>query len=147
MTIIVDASLAVKWFSLEANSDAARKVLATHIGEIAAPALFGIEVAATLVREANADKPNAHYMLDAIARLTHLLEDGSILIHESSPGQLARAANIAIDLGHPLKDCLYLALAMELGCDLVTCDARFAEKAKAVWDGVRVLEGEQQSVC
>ena len=139
MTIIVDASLAVKWFLLEANSDAARKVLETHIGEIAVPALFGIEVAATLVREANADKPNAHYMRDAIARLTHLMEDGSILIHDQPPGQLARAANIAIDLGHPLKDCLYLALAMELGCDLVTCDARFAEKAQAIWDGVRVL--------
>jgi predicted nucleic acid-binding protein len=139
MTVIVDASLAVKWFLLEANSAAAREVLATHIGEIAAPPLFGIEVAATLVREANADKPNAHFMRDAIARLTHLLEDGSILIHESPPAQLARAANLAIDLGHPLKDCLYLALAMELECELVTCDARFAAKARGVWDGVRVL--------
>jgi predicted nucleic acid-binding protein len=46
---------------------------------------------------------------------------------------------LAIDIGHPLKDCVYLVLAMELDCELVTCDARFAKKAKSVWGRVRVL--------
>ena len=55
------------------------------------------------------------------------------------PQKIASSAGQAIDLGHPLKDCIYLALAMELGCELVTCDARFAAKAKGVWAGVRVL--------
>ena len=55
------------------------------------------------------------------------------------PGTLATAAGLAVDLGHPLKDCIYLALAIELECELVTADARFAEKAKGVWDKVRVL--------
>jgi predicted nucleic acid-binding protein len=52
---------------------------------------------------------------------------------------MAQAAALALDLGHPLKDCVYLAMAMELGCDLVTCDARFAEKACEAWAGVRLL--------
>jgi predicted nucleic acid-binding protein len=47
-----------------------------------------------------------------------------------------------MNLGHPLKDCIYLALAMEMSCDLITCDARFAEKAKGAWARVRVLGGE-----
>jgi predicted nucleic acid-binding protein len=139
MTVIVDASLAVRWFLLEADSPAARALLAEKIGEIAVPAVFGIEVAATLVREANMDRANAQFMRDAITRLTHLIDDGSILTHDQSPAQLSRAANLAIDLGHPLKDCLYLALAMEKDCELVTCDARFAAKAKGVWDKMRVL--------
>ena len=139
MTVVIDASLAVKWFLLEADSAAARAILAERIGDICVPAIFGIEVVATLVREANNDKPHADTMRDAIARLTSLMSDGSIEPQPQTPAQLVRAANIAIDLGHPLKDCLYLALAMELGCDLVTCDARFAAKAKRVWERVRVL--------
>ncbi len=139
MTIIIDASLAVKWFLLEADSAAARALLAEEIGNIVVPAVFGIEVAATLVREANLDKPNAAVMRDAITRLTRLMSDGSIKTHPQQSDQIAIAANLAIDLGHPLKDCLYLALAMELGCELVTCDARFAAKARGVWETVRVL--------
>jgi predicted nucleic acid-binding protein len=139
MTVVIDASLAVKWFLLEADSPAARDLLASQIGEIAAPVLFSIEVSATLVREANRDKANADVMRNAIARVAQLMGDGSIRLHDQAPAQLERAANLAIDLGHPLKDCIYLVLAMELGCDLVTCDARFAAKANGVWNRVRVL--------
>jgi predicted nucleic acid-binding protein len=139
MSIVVDASLGVKWFLSEAASEQADALLAERIGHIRVPALFGIEVAATLVREANIDRANAGAMRAAILRLTALMTDGSIETMQQSPKQVASASDIAIDLGHPLKDCLYLALAMELGCELVTCDARFAAKAKGVWDRVRVL--------
>jgi predicted nucleic acid-binding protein len=63
-----------------------------------------------------------------------------VTLVRTANADLLRATNLAIDLGHPLKDCIYLALAMELGCDLVTADARFAAKAREVWAGVRVLE-------
>jgi predicted nucleic acid-binding protein len=53
--------------------------------------------------------------------------------------EIAKASNLALALGHPLKDCIYLALAMELECELVTCDAKFAAKAASTWDRVRVL--------
>ena len=55
------------------------------------------------------------------------------------PEGIVKAANLAIDIGHPLKDCIYLALAMELGCPLVTCDTKFATKAHEVYAGVQVL--------
>jgi predicted nucleic acid-binding protein len=139
MTAVVDASLAVKWFLLEADSGLARELLAAEIGNIVVPAIFAVEVAAALVREANIDTPNASFMRDAVGRLCHLMSDGSIETVAQRPEQIATAANLAIDLGHPLKDCVYLALAMELGCDFVTCDARFAVKAQGVWDRVKVL--------
>lgn len=52
---------------------------------------------------------------------------------------MKQAALLALDLGHPFKDSIYLALAVDLGCDLVTCDARFAKRAKEVWPRVRML--------
>ena len=137
--IVIDASLAVKWFLKEADSDPAGELFAEFIGQIGVPALFGIEVAAALVREGNLDKPNSGVMRQAVDRLAGYLADGSLETIVQGPMQLAKAANMALDLGHPLKDCIYLALAIELGCDLVTCDARFAAKAKGVWSGVRVL--------
>ena len=139
MTIVVDASLAVKWFLDEADSDLADAFLVRNTGQMAVPPLFDIEVAATLVREANANKPHASVMRAAIARLVEFLSDGTIVVHPQPPAQLERAAALAIDLGHPLKDCVYLALAMNLECGMITCDARFAEKARGIWAGVRVL--------
>jgi predicted nucleic acid-binding protein len=137
--IVVDASLGVKWFLNETGSQAAIDILALEFGTIAAPDLFGIEVAATLVREANAHKDSASEMRLAIRRLANLFDSFAVDLFPTIPESLVAATSLALDLGHPLKDCLYLALAMELNCDLVTCDARFAEKAKGVWDRVRVL--------
>jgi predicted nucleic acid-binding protein len=137
--IVVDASLGVKWFLNETGSQAAIDILAAEFGTIAAPDLFGIEVAATLVREANARKDSASEMRLAIRRLANLFDSFAVELFPTIPESLVTATSLALDLGHPLKDCLYLALAMELDCDLVTCDARFAAKAKGVWDRVRVL--------
>lgn len=139
MTIVVDASLAVKWFLAEDDSHLADDVFEAHSGDITVPPVFGVEVSAAMVREANIHKAHADVMRSAIARLISFFDDGAIVVHAQSSQQLARAADLAIDLGHPLKDCLYLTLAMEIGCELVTCDARFAAKAKGVWDRVRVL--------
>ena len=38
------------------------------------------------------------------------------------------AADLAMRLGHPLKDCIYLVLADRLGCTVVTADARFRDR-------------------
>lgn len=140
MTIMVDASLAYKWFVEEDGSDAADALLAPNIGQISVPDIFLVEVAAALVRDANMHKQNAVGRRKALERFFGLVDDQSILAHRIDTAQLAMATNLAIDLGHPLKDCIYLALAMDLRCDLVTCDAKFAAKASTVWSGVRVLE-------
>lgn len=137
--IVIDASLAVKWFVDEAGSQAAIAIFSEHIGAISVPDLFGIEVAAALVRKANVHKEKAAALRISIDDLASLFVVGTMTVISASPKQLAAAANLAIDLGHPLKDCLYLALAIELGCPLVTADARFAAKARGVYESVQVL--------
>ena len=139
--IAIDASVAVKWYRLEDFSLEATALFENNAGELIAPDLFAVEVTSALVRNANAVKPLRGTMAGAISAFARELELGSIRLARLSPKGLADAANLALDLGHPLKDCIYLALAMELGCDLVTCDARFAAKAKDVWAGIRVLGG------
>ncbi len=137
--IVVDASLAVKWFLEEPLSDAAGEILTAHSGDINVPDIMLAEVAGVLVRNANMVKVSRPHILAALDRFDSLLADGDLVAHRSSRLAVRQSADMAITIGHPLKDCIYLALAMELGCDLVTCDARFVAKAKGVWAGVRVL--------
>ena len=70
-----------------------------------------------------------------------LLECGVVRTESTQLADLMAAARLALDLGHPIKDCIYLALAMKLGCELLTSDRRFAAKDEPVWPKVRVLEG------
>ena len=137
--IVLDASVAVKWYFREVGSDAAQRLLDEKGGLLIGPDLLLIEVCAAFVRGANVDKSRREDAKTLIADYLSKLDDGTIRTERLTSGSLATAASLAIDLCHPLKDCIYLALAMQLGCDLVTCDARFAAKAKGVWAGVRVL--------
>lgn len=136
--IVVDASLAVKWFLPERGAEAAAALLLEH-DEIIGPDMLAVEVHATLVRGANMLKSNRIEAEKAIRRFQAMIELGEVTLMRSLPKQIERAASLAINIGHPLKDCIYLVLAMELDCELVTCDAKFAEKAKGVWARVRVL--------
>jgi predicted nucleic acid-binding protein len=137
--IVIDASVAVKWFLPEAESDQATALLAQHETEIAVPDIFVTEVSGALVRRANMDKIFRRNVDVMIAEFLGMWRDEDYAVHRPGPEQFAGATAMAMDLGHPLKDCLYLVLAMELDCDLVTADARFAGKARGAYDGVRVL--------
>ncbi len=141
--IVVDASLALKWYFDETHSDEAGAWLVENEGDIVVPHVFLIEVLGALVRRTNIDKKLRRDSEISIARFVALFDERLIRVANTNPQQMAQAANHALDLGHPLKDSIYLALAMELGCDLVTCDARFAAKAKGVWAGVRLLGGRK----
>ncbi len=137
--IVIDASLAVKLFLDEAGTESAIALIEAEAGRISAPDIFAVEVASALVREANGDKQMSDPMREKIAAFAELLSNGAISLVRSAGADINKAANLAIDLGHPLKDCIYLSLAMALGCELVTCDARFAAKAQGVWNRVRLL--------
>jgi predicted nucleic acid-binding protein len=137
--IVIDASLAVKWYLDEAWADEAEALLFEYEGDIAVPDIFISEVIGALVRRANMDKAMRSGSEASTTRFQALFDTGSIVAIRFLPPAVVRAATLAIDLGHPLKDCIYLALAMELDCDLVTCDGRFAAKAREIWGRVRVL--------
>ena len=137
--IILDASVAVKWFLPEAGATAARDLLAEMAGAINVPDIFLTEVTGALVRQSNMTKNKRPSMERHIEQLITLFEHESLHAVRLEHSQLTKAATLALDLGHPLKDCIYLTLAMELACPLVTADARFADKARGVYGDVRGL--------
>lgn len=137
--IVVDASLAAKWIFWEANSEQALDFWDAHAGDLGAPDLIAVEVAAAVVRRANMEKMLADDMKEALAAWGRILSGSSLQQFRITTSRVLNSSRLAIDIGHPLKDCIYLILAMELDCELVTCDARFAKKAKDVWHRVRVL--------
>lgn len=137
--IVADASLAIKWYLDEPLADEADAWLTKHQRTVAVPEVFLVEVTGALVRRANMDKSLRALSEQSIARFVALFDESMIVIDSGGAARTARAARLALDLGHPLKDCIYLALAIDLGCELVTCDARFAEKAKAAWPQIRLL--------
>ena len=139
--MVIDASLAVKWYLPEADSEAAHALYAEHAGELAAPDLIIIEVAGALVRCANADRSLMTDMDDVLDEWSALLAGASIALHRATPESVRETARLANTLGHPLKDCLYLSLAQELRCDFITCDARFAAKAVQIYPRTRTLAG------
>jgi len=53
---------------------------------------------------------------------------------------LPSAARLAIELGHPVHDCLYLALAVSHAAPIATADKRLQEAAGRI--GVRVKTSE-----
>lgn len=128
--IVIDASLAVKWYVRETLTFEALDLLAGREGAIVVPDIFITEVTGALVRRANVDKTMRPESEAAIGRFMSLFETGAIIAIRSEPKTIAVAAGLAMDLGHPVKDCIYLALAMEQDCPLVTADARFAAKAQ-----------------
>lgn len=123
--IVVDASVAVKWFLNEAESERAAALLAA--GALHAPALLRVEVAAAISRRQRIgalDEADARRLLiEAHAMLRwpafRFVDDNMLL---------PRAAEIALQMRHPLQDCLYVACAEQIGGDVVTVDPKFVAR-------------------
>ena len=124
---VIDASVACKWFFFEDDSDRAFNLLKDfQLGHAAlsAPDLLIPEIGNTLwkrtVLRSESTLPSARRFY---ARLLDLGID------------LAPSAELALDAfaiaegtKHQLYDCLYVALAKKLGCQLITADERLARK-------------------
>ncbi|HEY3889210.1 MAG TPA: type II toxin-antitoxin system VapC family toxin [Caulobacteraceae bacterium] len=135
MSIVVDASVALKWVLDEPGSQAADALLDE---ELVAPALWLVEAANALWRRARRGE------------LTHeeakerLVELGNAPVTTSPiEDDLVAAADLANALGHPVYDCLYLAAAIREGAYVVTADGRFyavVSQSPVFADKVRLLE-------
>lgn len=132
MTLTVDASVVVKWFVDEPLSEESRLLLA-HRLHLRAPAILLSEFANTIWKKVRrgeiADSGPYFDELAAIPKIVDLLPDADVI---------ERAACIAVEIGHPVYDCLYLACAEATESAAITADRRLADKAASRLPGVDV---------
>lgn len=127
--LIVDASVGVKWFLPETHSTEARQ-WRNGPDELHAPAFFfDLEIANILwkkIRRAEITRADADLILAQLPTLP-------LTRHAESP-LLASAFDLADRTQRTVYDCLYLALAVQLGGRMLTADQRlFNSLAATAW--------------
>ena len=123
---VVDASVVVKWLVTEEHSDDAARLLNSGSTLVAPELVFAEAANALWAMRRRGDIAPAD-MADAVDALTSAL----IAVPFPMSRLAAAAARIAVDIGHPVYDCFYLALAVRTGYPVVTADVRFHDKARA----------------
>lgn len=139
MKLVVDASVAVKWIVDERGGDDARRLADRFGDDLQAPDLLHVEVMGTLVRLANQRVRTRGQVRRDLDWWAEAWGDGALRTHRVTQVLACDAARIAIDLGHPIKDCVYLALALQLGCPLVTADVKFRDRAVGRYPAIKLL--------
>lgn len=121
MKLVVDASVAIKWVVAEEGRAEALRQTAGE--ELVAPEFVLVEAANILwkkVRRRELDAEQAQRGLSFITGAYGQLVPTGALIDS--------AFSLALAFDHPVYDCLYLACAEQQGVDLLTADAKFANK-------------------
>ena len=137
MTLVVDASVALKWFLAEEGSDAAAALLDTE-EILIAPDLIVAEVCNAGWKAVRTGMALPQQLEVAAARLPVVLDE---LVPLSELAVEAVAAAVALD--HPVYDCCYLALATQRDVRLVTADRRLRTRvARSKWSARVVFLSE-----
>lgn len=115
---VVDASVAIKWVVGEAGEDDAAKLAGS---QLSAPDILLAECGSALwvkARRGEIAQDEAQSALAALRRAPIVLIPVTFLV--------ADALRLALLIGHPIYDCLYLALSLQTKTPMVTADRRFA---------------------
>ena len=125
MALVIDASVAFKWFVPELATEQALALLDTGT-PLTAPDLVTVEVANAMWARLRGREGFPQIVTDAALAIPRMFDT---LVQTS--GLVARGLDMAIGLNHPLYDCIYLALAERDGSRLITADSNFAQKVKS----------------
>ena len=133
MTVVIDASVALKWYVTEADSAAARAIFASE-HDLIAPELVVAEVSNAswkLLRRGELDRTQHVRIAQEIGEMLSWL----VPLRQLVP----RAAVLAHELDHPVYDCFYLALSEAEDAPLVTADRRLIAKVAGTPFAARTL--------
>ena len=143
MICVVDASVVLKWFLRETDSDIADLLLEKFLNDevqLLAPDLILVEMASALWKRVMIRK--------------EMSADEATLIHRDiltlpltlvASGTLAAAAfQFALKHKHSVYDAFYCALAIERNCDFLTADRALANKLRDVFPFIVHLSGFKQ---
>ena len=120
---VIDASVAVKWVITEEDSEQASSLFSGLI--LSAPDLIVAECVNILWKKVR----RAQLTQDEALMAARILQRMDVELHPMRP-LMESATRLAVDLGHPAYDCLYLALALEKGAQFVTADLSFVSKVR-----------------
>lgn len=134
--IVVDASVVVKWFQEEKDSDKARLLQHDHIsGEnsIIIPRLLYYELANTFTTKSRLPNKNIQDNFQALFQMKlHIYEEQEMDVIETT--LLAKNKNTSFYV------MLYAVIAKNKKCDMVTADERFVRRTK--FPHVKLLSGK-----
>lgn len=131
--VVVDASMAVLWFANEPDRWDARGLLETE-SLLLAPDLMAVETTNAWWKKVRRREMELADVEQAVTNLLALE-----IAWTSSTALLRPAARLAVELEHPVYDCLYLALAASRSASLATADDRLRKGAELlgipIWSG------------
>ena len=126
MIIVLDASVIIKWFLKEENSESALQFKEDFISgkiDIAIPDLALYEICNVLRFKPNINEEAAKNILPGLFNLgLEIITPSSRLLTESF--------HLSFATGLSIYDCVYLALANELEAKLITADKRIFTQAE-----------------
>jgi len=137
--IVVDASVAVKWFIPEAGEEDAAQLLGGK-KHLIAPALIRLEVTGAIIRryrEGHVSEKRAREATQAWEamlrnRVVRLVPDAELF---------EDAVQMAFLAKHTLSDCLYLAAAKQLAAPVITADVPMRDRGTRAYKNITFLGG------
>jgi predicted nucleic acid-binding protein len=128
--VVVDASMAYPWFTNDPDPKGATRLLETE-SMLLAPDLMAVEVTNAWWKKLRRGEMAVADIEQAVTRLMALE-----IVWVAAATLLRPATRLAAELGHPVYDCVYLALAASHSATLATADDRLRKGAERV--GVRL---------
>lgn len=132
--VVSDASVVVKWFIQEKESEKALKLRDMHVSgqlDIAAPELLFFEVL-------NALKSSRLFSEEELKTAANSLLNYRVELHPLNKQLAEKTVEIAVQTNLTIYDAAYVALAVDLDTVLYTADGKIVETAGEKYSG-RVL--------
>jgi predicted nucleic acid-binding protein len=126
---VIDTSVAVKWYIPEAFSAEAKRYLGKGLDRHA-PGYLLAESASVVLKRVRTRDPALRLTRDEARIVLAALQTAPIQFHEFRP-LIELSFALAEEIGSSLYDGLFLALALQLGGQLVTADEKLFKKIRA----------------